>query len=496
MTFTSLTFICFLPLVFALYWLLRKPERQNLLLIVTSYIFYGWWDYRFCALILFSSLLDFGIGWLLDQTQSQRRRKLLLAASIITNVGLLGLFKYFNFFTDSFSTLATTLGWSPDPTTLKLILPVGISFYTFQTLSYTIDIYRRQIRATHNLVDYLAFVSFFPQLVAGPIERAANLLPQFAAPRKFDAPLARSGCRLILWGFFKKLVIADRLSVIVDQIYSDPTAHGGPLLAFATVAFAFQIYCDFSAYSDIAIGTARLFSIRLMRNFAYPYFSQSISEFWRRWHVSLSTWFRDYVYIPMGGSRVSKTRRSINLLTTFVVSGFWHGAGWQFLAWGGIHGGAVAAGYGGRKPAESLPENKTAEDGSPTPGGERFIPNFKTAWKITLTFSIICLCWVFFRAESFGDALFVVRKILTDCFSAAGWQELSAFTNDSKLVKRALIVVLGLVLLEWIQRRKMCPLDMGNTPKPIRWAAYTMLLWTTVYYMMPSAGQQFIYFDF
>ena len=496
MTFTSLTFICFLPLVFSLYWLLKKPERQNVLLIITSYIFYGWWDYRFCALILFSSLLDFGLGWVLGQSQSERRRKLLLAASVIANVGLLGLFKYFNFFADSFSAMTTNFGWSPDPTTLNLILPVGISFYTFQTLSYTIDIYRRQIRATHNLVDYLAFVSFFPQLVAGPIERAANLLPQFSAPRAFDSSLARSGCRLILWGFFKKMVIADRLSVIVDEIYSDPTAFGGPLLAFATVAFAFQIYCDFSAYSDIAIGTARLFSIRLMRNFAYPYFSQSVSEFWRRWHVSLSTWFRDYVYIPMGGSRVSKTQRSINLLTTFVVSGFWHGAGWQYLAWGGIHGSAVAAGYGSRKPSESSPKIKTADDGSPTPGGERFIPSFRTAGKILLTFSIVCLCWVFFRAESIGDALLIVGKIFTDSFSAAGWQELSAFADKGKLVKRAIIVVSVLVLLEWIQRRKMCPLDMGSTPKPIRWAAYTTLIWFTAYFMMPSAGQQFIYFDF
>ena len=328
MTFTSLTFIGFLPLVFALYWLLRTPRRQNLILILASYLFYGWWDYRFCALILFSSLLDFVLGWYLGQARSKRARKWLLGASLFANLGMLGLFKYFNFFAGSFSHLATGFGWTPGSVTLNIILPVGISFYTFQTLSYSIDIYRGKIRATKNILDYLAFVSFFPQLVAGPIERASHLLPQFEKLRRFDQGLARSGCRLILWGFFKKIVIADRLGVVVDQFYAQPELVSGPLLAFATVSFAFQIYCDFSAYSDIAIGTGRLFGIRLMRNFAYPYFSQSVGEFWRRWHISLSTWFRDYVYIPLGGSQQGSFRRTRNLLATFF--------GKRFMAWCGL----------------------------------------------------------------------------------------------------------------------------------------------------------------
>ena len=500
MTFTSLTFICFLPLVFALYWIVAKPQRQNIVLVLASYLFYGWWDYRFCALILFSSLLDFAIGWYLGKAKTRQRRKILLTLSVVANLGLLGVFKYFNFFAESFASLAGGLGWVPGDVTLNIVLPVGISFYTFQTLSYSIDIYRGKIRATGNLINYLAFVSFFPQLVAGPIERASNLLPQFAKSRAFDQQLARSGCRLILWGFFKKVVIADRLAVIVDQVYGQPEASSGPLLAFATFCFAFQIYCDFSAYSDIAIGTARLFGIRLMRNFAYPYFSQSVSEFWRRWHISLSTWFRDYVYIPLGGSRTTGFRRSRNLLTTFVVSGLWHGAGWQFLAWGGIHGGAVAASHGGGghpsgTSKDSQPVRQAKRSDSPVPGGDKNLPRLRTILKIMTTFGIVCLCWVFFRASSIGDAMLIIGRIGSDWISISAWQELGAYASEGKIVKRSVFLLTGFVLFEWIQRRKMCPLDIGG-PAVIRWATYTLVFWGTLYYMIPSAGQQFIYFEF
>ncbi len=502
MTFTSLTFIGFLPLVFALYWLLRTPRRQNLILILASYLFYGWWDYRFCALILFSSLLDFVLGWYLGQARSKRARKWLLGASLFANLGMLGLFKYFNFFAGSFSHLATGFGWTPGSVTLNIILPVGISFYTFQTLSYSIDIYRGKIRATKNILDYLAFVSFFPQLVAGPIERASHLLPQFEKLRRFDQGLARSGCRLILWGFFKKIVIADRLGVVVDQFYAQPELVSGPLLAFATVSFAFQIYCDFSAYSDIAIGTGRLFGIRLMRNFAYPYFSQSVGEFWRRWHISLSTWFRDYVYIPLGGSQQGSFRRTRNLLATFLVSGLWHGAGWQYLAWGGVHGSMVASGHGNRgrnekgKQDAAIQKREGGRDVIPTPGGEQNIPCLRTLLNITFTFGIVCLCWVFFRADNIQDALLIIGRFFTDAFSAAAWQEFFAFAGEGKLFKRSLMLLGFLVAIEWIQRRKMCPLDLGRCPAPMRWAIYTTVLWGTLYYMMPSAGQQFIYFEF
>ncbi len=348
MNFTTLTFVLFCLLVFAVYWALRDRRWQNAFLLIMSYVFYGWWDWRFCGLMLLSSLIDFVISLRLDQTGSPRKRRALLSASLGCNLALLGTFKYYGFFVENLCAALTQLGLDLHLTTYQIVLPVGISFYTFQTLSYTIDVYRRQLEPTRSLIDYLAFVSFFPQLVAGPIERASHLLPQFASPRSFDPLIARDGLRLILWGMAKKILVADRLAIIVDQIYgSVGTAHG-PLLAFGTVCFAFQIYCDFSAYSEIAKGTGQLFGIRLMRNFAYPYFSQSLGEFWRRWHISLSTWFRDYVYIPLGGSKVSAFRMRFNLLATFLISGFWHGAAWRFLVWGAIME-SSSQGLGGKR---------------------------------------------------------------------------------------------------------------------------------------------------
>ena len=312
-TFASLTFFLFLPLVFALHWVQRNRTGQNVVLILASYLFYGWWDYRFCGLMLISSLVDFTMGRALSRTVSTNHRRLWLAISLVNNLGLLGFFKYFNFFRENFVQLTQQVGWQVNAGTLEIILPVGISFYTFQTLSYTIDVYRKRLEPTASLTQYLAFVSFFPQLVAGPIERATSLLPQLPHRRNFDETLSREGLRQILWGLIKKLILADRLAVIVDTYYGDPTPRTGPMLALGTICFAFQIYCDFSAYSDLAIGTARLFGIRLSRNFAYPYFAQSPSEFWRRWHISLSTWFRDYVYVPLGGNRTSPTRCSGHL---------------------------------------------------------------------------------------------------------------------------------------------------------------------------------------
>ena len=316
MHFTSLTFILFLTVVFGLYWSLRASRHQNLIIVLASYTFYGWWDYRFCTLILISSLIDFLIGRKIGQTENKASRKLLLTISLTCNLGLLALFKYYGFFAENFLAFAQSFGWTPNDLTLNLVLPVGISFYTFQTLSYTIDVYRGQLKPSTSVIDYLAFVSFFPQLVAGPIERGTNLLPQFQKQRSFNVEDATDGCRLILWGFFKKLAIADILAVPVDAAYDHWDEASGAQLGLATVFFAFQIYCDFSAYSDIAIGTARLFSIKLMRNFAYPYFSQSLSEFWGRWHISLSTWFRDYVYIPLGGNRNGSIAMHRNIILT------------------------------------------------------------------------------------------------------------------------------------------------------------------------------------
>ncbi|MGZ8938621.1 MAG: MBOAT family O-acyltransferase, partial [Limisphaerales bacterium] len=302
--------------------------------MISSYVFYGWWDWRFCFLMLASSLIDYFAGNAIHRSTSPRARRTFLYFAITANLTFLGVFKYFHFFTDSLVIALAAVGLELNTTTFSIILPVGISFYTFQTLSYTIDIYRRQFAPQKSLLDYLCFVSFFPQLVAGPIERAAHLLPQFQTPRSFSDADARAGLRLILWGLMKKMLVADNIGPIVDEAFNAPSGVFGSVLLLATVLFAFQIYCDFSAYSDIAAGTAKLFGIRLMRNFAYPYFSQSLTEFWRRWHISLSTWFRDYVYFPLGGNRVAPSLVYRNLLIICVVSGLWHGAAWTFVIWG------------------------------------------------------------------------------------------------------------------------------------------------------------------
>ena len=490
MTFTTLTFLLFLPLVFAVHWLLPTRRLQNLSLLSASYVFYGWWDWRFCALMLASCLVDYTIGVQLMRTEGQRRRKLLLGLSLATNLGLLAVFKYYNFFAESFQTLSSQLGWEAGVTTLNIILPIGISFYTFQTLGYTIDVFRRQIDASRNLIDYLAFVSFFPQLVAGPIERADQMLPQFAVKRTFDYGLAIEGCRQILWGFTKKLVIADRLAVVVDPYYAQPEAYSGPELMMATVFFAFQIYCDFSAYSDIAIGSAKLFGIRLMRNFAYPYFSQSVGEFWRRWHISLSTWFRDYVFIPLGGSRCSPPRRLMNLLVTFLISGLWHGAAWRYIVWGGINGVATATpGPAGRSVVSRT--SLTA-----TPGGESLIPHPRTAMRIVTTFTIICAAWVFFRAETIGDAITILQSMGRDLFSISAYRPIYDSFDHDRFLRKSAILLLLFFLWEWVQRRHECPATLTGLPLPLRWTAYTAMIWTTLYLMPATGGREFIYFEF
>lgn len=495
MTFTTLTFLLFLPLVFAVHWLLPTRRSQNVVLLASSYLFYGWWDWRFCGLMLASCLVDYTIGLCLMRANSTLARRSLLGCSLATNLGLLGTFKYFNFFTESFQTLSSQLGWDVGVTTLNIVLPIGISFYTFQTLGYTIDIYRRNINASRNLVDYLAFVSFFPQLVAGPIERAEQMLPQFARKRSFDDGLAFEGCRQILWGFAKKLVIADRLAVIVDPYYGQPDAFTGPQLMMATLFFAFQIYCDFSAYSDIAIGSAKLFGIRLMRNFAYPYFSQSISEFWRRWHISLSTWFRDYVFIPLGGSRCSPWRRTANLLITFAISGLWHGAAWRYVAWGGINGIATAtpsrrtmSRSGGSCPGRSLSTS--------TPGGESLIPHPRTLWSMCSTFLIICAAWVFFRAETLGDAATVFHHIGRDLISPQAYEPIAFSFEHDRFLRKTTILLAMFIAWEWVQRRNECPLNFGTLSVPLRWTAFTVLIWATLYLMPQTGGREFIYFEF
>jgi len=488
LSFTTIIFLLFLPLVFCVHWLLPRRTARNTWLVAASYFFYGYWDYRFCLLMFISSMVDFSIGLALHRSGSDRRRKTLLVLSLVSNLGLLGVFKYMGFFVESFRELAAVFGFDAASGTWEIILPVGISFYTFQTLSYTIDIYRGKLEPTTRLADYLAFVSFFPQLVAGPIERASRLLPQFQRDRRCRWGNICEGLPRILWGFFKKIVIADSLAVVVQASYAEPALSSGPALMLATFFFAFQIYADFSAYSDIAIGTARLFDIRLMQNFAYPYFSQSIWEFWQRWHISLSTWFRDYLYIPLGGNRESRWRRNKNILITFLVSGLWHGAAWRFVAWGGLHGAASI----GLRPGLDRRSQMELE----RPGGNSLVPPVSTILRMVSTFLLVSLFWVFFRASSLSDSLLILKKMFWESASAAGYSELITRYLSGGPVFRSLNLVLALVMLEWFQRHLHHPLQVLHWPKPLRWAVYTATFWFVAEYAGRLPDNPFIYFQF
>lgn len=487
MTFTTLTFLIFLGIVFALYWSIRNRTAQNVLIIIASYIFYGWWDWRFCGLMLLASLLDYGVGLGLNGASSPSRRKLLLAIGLTGNVGMLAYFKYFNFFAENFQRAAASIGWSVDAVTLNVVLPVGISFYTFQTMSYSIDVYRGKLVATPRLIEYLAYVSFFPQLVAGPIERATNLLPQFFRERVFNHDLAVDGCRQMLWGFFKKMVIADNLAPMVDAVFGQPANYAGGELAMATFFFAIQIYCDFSGYSDIAIGLARLFGFELMRNFADPYLSQSLGEFWRRWHISLTTWFKDYVYIPLGGSKVSKWRQVKNVLITFLLSGFWHGASWNFIAWGAFNGLLVLP--------EIISGKGKALRATDIPGGNGLIPSWRVVARILITFAMACVGWIFFRAATLSDAWLIIQRIVVDAFSLEGYFMGLQNAQDQPLGNFLLLAIAGLIAVEWIQRGEPHALTLRAWPQPFRWAAYCALTAIIILGGTISASQ-FVYFQF
>jgi len=475
MLFNSIEFVIFLPIVFMLYWFVanRSVQGRNLLVIAASYVFYGWWDWRFLSLIILSSVVDFAVGRQLGSTENERQRRSLLTISVLLNLGLLGFFKYYNFFVESFIDAFTTLGVTLQASSLNIILPVGISFYTFQTLSYTIDVYRKKLEPTQDPLAFFAFVSFFPQLVAGPIERATNMLPQFYSLKKFDIEEAKDGTRQALWGLFKKVVIADNCALAANDIFANYDSLPASTLVLGAVFFAFQIYGDFSGYSDIAIGVARIFGFKLMRNFAYPYFSRDIGEFWRRWHISLSTWFRDYLYIPLGGNRGSKWKQFRNVIAIFVVSGFWHGANWTFIVWG-----ALNALY-------FLPlmfSGKNRQNMGVTAEG-RWLPRPKEFLQISLTFALTCLAWVFFRAESVTHAF----AYLTNMADA------SLLTVPSYL--RVLPFVLILILIEWPQRNKLHPLEIQHFPRPLRWGIYYVLLFAILYYQ-PNQAIDFIYFQF
>ncbi len=475
MTFTTPVFLIFLVIVFAGYWLLRR-RAQNVWLLAASLVFYGWWDWRFLGLLLFTAGTDFLVGLGLERERRPRRRQLLLGISLASNLGTLGFFKYADFFIASFQTAAAAAGFTVDPFALRLILPVGISFYTFQALSYTIDVYRRQMETVHDPIEYFGFISFFPQLVAGPIERATNLLRQFRKERRFDEVAAADGARQMLWGFFKKMVIADNLAPVVNAAYANVDGTGGWPLLWATYAFAIQVYCDFSGYTDIAIGCARWFGFDLMRNFAYPYFSRGIPEFWRRWHVSLSTWFRDYLFIPLGGSRVSPVRRVVNILITFTVSGFWHGAAWTYVVWGFLHGvlhNVYSLLTGGDKTA--------LRD---VPGGERLFPRPRDLLLMLLSFNLVVFSFFFFRADSLATSWKIMTKVTTALAT-------SAPTPPPEILAFGFLML----VVEWIQREKPHALAIGRLPRPFRLAVYYAVVAAIVRYA-PVTGNPFIYFQF
>ena len=475
MLFNSIEFLLFLPIVFVLYWFVfnKNLKHQNLLILVSSYVFYGWWDYRFLSLIVLSTIVDYVIGLNISTQSSKKNQKILLWCSLLFNLGVLGFFKYYNFFIDSWINLFSSIGYDIKSVwTLNIILPVGISFYTFQTMSYTIDIYRKQLKPTKDFISFASFVSFFPQLVAGPIERATNLLPQILNKREFKYDQGVQGLRLILWGMFKKVVIADSLAPMVNDIFGNYQDFGGGTLWLGAIYFSFQIYCDFSGYSDIAIGTSKLFGFELMSNFKFPYFSRNIGEFWRKWHISLSTWFRDYLYIPLGGSKEGKWKSLRNIFIIFLVSGFWHGANWTFVIWGLFHAVLFI-------PSFVLKTNRKYV--SSTIAEKSILPSPKEAVQVLTTFILVTIGWVFFRSETIDDSFNYFCKLFLD-FDFPG-------------SKRQGLIYL-IVFISWeILLRKDERIVLNFRSKILRQGTYVILLILVIIHSF-GTKQSFIYFNF
>ena len=479
MLFNSLSFAIFLPIVFVLYWFVtaKSLKLQNGLLLLSSYFFYACWDWRFLFLLMFSTVLDYGTGIKMQDAQSKATKKFWFWTSVIINLGFLGVFKYYNFFAESFAEGLAQLGLQVNPWTLKVILPVGISFYTFHGLSYVVDIYKSRIPAERNFVDYAVFVSFFPLLVAGPIERATHLLPQIQRKRTFNYTQAVEGSQQILWGLVKKVVVADKCAKYANQIFNSPAAdQSGSTLLMGALFFTFQIYGDFSGYSDIALGTARLFGIDLLRNFAYPYFSRDIAEFWRRWHISLSTWFRDYLYIPLGGSRGGTWMKVRNTFIIFLVSGFWHGANWTFIIWGFLNALYIM-------PSIVFNTNRANLD---IVAQDRTLPTLKEVGQILLTFSLTVFAWIFFRAENLHHAWDCISELFSN----------SLFTFPGIFPKPLIVVIILFMIVEWIGRREQYAIANLRIYRavPIRWGFYYTLIFLIFYYS--GSKQEFIYFQF
>lgn len=490
MLFNSFQFALFLPVVFLLYWFVfdyalrgcrHQLKWQNAFVVVASYVFYGWWDWRFLLLIAFTSLCSWWCGLRIQKgreqaTSKDRKSKAWLILNVVINLLILAVFKYYDFFVNEFCHLFHI---SSEGLLIKVILPVGISFYTFQALSYTIDVYRGKMEPTRDIVAFFAFIGFFPQLVAGPIERATNLLPQFLQKREFSYEQAADGMRQILWGLFKKIVVADTCAIYVNQVFSTYSTQTGSALIIAAVLFTFQIYGDFSGYSDIAIGTAKLFGIRLMRNFNNPYFSRDIAEFWRRWHISLTTWFRDYVYIPMGGSRVGTAKIIRNTFVIFLLSGLWHGANWTFIVWGAYHALLFLPLILLRK--NRVHTNQVAEG--------RLLPTWKEALQMFVTFAFAVVGWVIFRSETITQSWEYLRGM-------AQWDSFQAcylFFTQKEVCMTAWLCILMLIV-EWLQRDKQHGLEMNIPQWYIRYPIYLALMAAIIYFYGDAVT--FIYFQF
>jgi alginate O-acetyltransferase complex protein AlgI len=478
MLFNSIDFAIFLPIVFILYWFVtnKNLKFQNGLLLLSSYFFYACWDWRFLFLLIFSTLLDYFTGLKMQDSENQKIKKFWFWISIVINLGFLGAFKYYNFFVESFSLAISNLGLRLNPWTINIILPIGISFYTFHGLSYVIDIYKERIKAERSFSDYAVFVSFFPLLVAGPIERATHLLPQIKKKRIFEYTDAIDGLRQILWGLFKKIVIADNCAEIANQVFNNPIDQSGSNLVLGAIFFTFQIYGDFSGYSDIAIGTARLFGINLLRNFAFPYFSRDIAEFWRRWHISLSSWFKDYLYIPLGGSKGGNWMRIRNTFIIFIVSGFWHGANWTFIIWGLLHALFIMPSIimkTNRNNLEIVAKGKT-------------LPTMKEFLQMSITFSLAVFAWIFFRAENLTDAFLYLNGILS----------ISLFSIPTIKPFFLILLIFIFITIEWIGREEQFALaKLGFTWKrSIRQLMYYAII--IAIFWFGGKEQQFIYFQF
>ncbi|MFM2190754.1 MAG: hypothetical protein RL491_1140 [Bacteroidota bacterium] len=477
MLFNSLEFFLFLPAVFILYWFVfnRSLRWQNMLVLVASYFFYGWWSWEFMGLLVLCTLMDYGYAFGVA-SENRHRAKIFLWLSIINNLGILAVFKYYDFFATELAGAFSSIGFETHPVLLQMVLPIGISFYTFHGMSYVFDIYKGRTKPVSDFVEYAVFVSFFPLLVAGPIERATHLLPQIRQARFFKRAQAVAGCRLILWGLFKKVVVADSLAPFVDNAFTNADGVGSLQLIAGMVAFAFQIYGDFSGYSDIALGTAKLFGFELLSNFRFPYFSRDLAEFWRRWHISLSSWFRDYLYIPLGGSQGGKFKAIRNTFIIFLVSGFWHGASWNFIFWGLIH----ACGF---LPLLLAGQNRR-HTGSDIAAG-RTLPNWSEWRSMIGTFIFVCFAWVFFRAESLADATDYIKNIFV-------WTHVHAWMDGSwKVLLWPIILVLADWYLRFDERNLRVPAN-----KSIRYTLYICCSVTVLYHLMLEGKNTFIYFQF